>query len=132
MLDGPVAHVSFHIDGTEGTGGTEVLTGAAADAALGVDHGNPARIGPRRLGGHHGDGSGGTVTGTVAALLTVGEGDAVLAYPHGMTDLRGGLVSGGDGVNGSCGTDVGTLRTLGTAVAALVAHLGLHELHQVG
>ena len=81
--------MSFDVDCAEWTCRTEVLAGAAADAALDIHHrymqlfavGSGAVL-------YHQYGSCGTVTSTIAALDAVGQGYAVGFYPYGMSYLR--------------------------------------------
>lgn len=80
--------VSFDIDGAERPRRTEVLAGAAADAALFVHDGNLRRTGRRRIGGDHRDGPRGTMAGAVAALHAVGVDDTVGGDPYGVADLH--------------------------------------------
>ena len=123
--------VSFNVDGREGTCRTQVLAGATAYAAGLVDGGDVGRRLVVGVGGYHLDGTLRTVACTVAARHTVGERYAVLSYPYGMAYLRGGLHLDGNGLDGAGGTHLRAARTLRAAVAALVRHDRLHQVHQV-
>ena len=81
-----MSFMSFHIDGTEGAGRTEVLAGTATDATLGVDNGYLHRMLVGGITGHHLDGSRRTMAGAVAALHPVGQRNTVFPDPYGMTD----------------------------------------------
>ena len=81
---------------------------------------------------HHLDGAGGAVAGAVAAAHAVGEHHAVVLDPYGMADMDGGLLLLGDGLDGTGRADLAATGALGTAVADLIRHGGLHEMHQVG
>ncbi len=124
--------VAFHIDGREGTGGTKVLTGSAADALGLVDSRD---VGTRfiiRIKGHHLNGTAGTDAGTEATLHLVSEDHTVLLDPDGMTNLDGSLLLWSDGTDGTCRADLRATRALWTAVAPLIGHHGLHESHEAG
>jgi hypothetical protein len=71
------------------------------------------------------------VAGTVATLYTIGQRDAVFLDPYGMAYLRRDLDLMADGLDGACRTYLRTTVALRTAVAALVGHDRLHEVHQV-
>lgn len=124
--------VSFHIDGTERTCRTEVLTGTAADTPLRVYHRYLRRIGVVRVRSYHLYGSCRTVAGAVTAFHSVGQRHAVLFHPYGMADLDGGLVFHRNGAYRSGRTYLGTLRTLRTAVTAFVGHFRLHQCQETG
>lgn len=78
--------MSFYVDGTERTGGTEILAGSATNAALCIDNRNLHRFGIVGIGRYHEDSSRRAVAGTVATFYTVGQGNTVLLHPYGMTD----------------------------------------------
>ena len=124
--------VALHVDRTQRTARAQRLARAAADAHLLVDHGD--LLGSRVVGiqRNHRDGTRRTMPCAVAALLTVTDGHAELTRPYRMAYLDGALLLLRDGLDGTCRAHIGTLRTLRTAVAALVAHLRLHERHQAG
>ena len=115
--------MSFDIDGTEGTGGTEVLASTAPNAHFFVDGRHPFLF--ILLQRHHLDGSRGAVTGTVAALHTIGKYNAVFPHPYRMAYLLGTLLLDGDGLNGACGTYLRATVALGATIALVVLHLGL-------
>ena len=121
--------MSFDVDGAEGARWTEVLAGAAADAALLVYDGNLRRVGLRGVGGNHRDGLGRTVAGAVAARNPVGERYAVLPHPDGVADLDGRLVGYGDRLDRPGGTHLRALDAFGPAIAPFVGGFGLHEGH---
>ena len=81
--------------------------------------------------GHHFDGSHRTVAGTVAALHIIGQYHTVLLDPYGMANLRGDFVFVLDRLDGTSRTDLRTAVAFGSAIAQLVTHDGLHQVHQV-
>ena len=102
--------MSFHIDGTEGTGRTEVFASTATDTAFRVDGRKLERVGVLGVRRYHGDGTCGTMARTVTAFHLVG------LYSY----LDGRFVGYGDGFDGSRGADFRTLGTLGATVASFV------------
>ena len=119
--------VPFDVDGAEGAGGAEVLTGTATDAQRLVDSGDVSTEFVVGIEGYHLDGSRGAVAGTVAAFHLIIDGDAVFLHEDSMTDLDAGLLLLLDGTDGARRTYLGTARTFRTTVAALIGHLGLHQ-----
>ena len=111
--------MSFHIDGREGTCGTEVFTGTAADATVLVDGGHQDGLSIVFVI-HHLDGSCGTVAGAVAATDAIGEHYAVVFDPYGVADMDDGLLFFSDGFDSTGGTDLAAFGTFGTAIARLV------------
>lgn len=81
--------MAFHVDGTEGACGTQMLTGSATDAPLCVDHRYLQRFGVVRVGVDHEDGSSRAVAGTVATRDVVGKRHTILLYPYSMSDACG-------------------------------------------
>lgn len=124
--------MTFHIDSTEGACGTEMLTGSATNAPLRVDHRYLQGLGVVRVRVDHEYGSCRTVAGTVATRDVVGKRHTILLYPYGMSDACGRLFLYGDRPDGSCRAYVSALRTLRSAIALLVCHLGLHQGFQAG
>ena len=97
--------MSFHIDGTEGTGRTEVFASTATDAAFCVDGWELERIGVLGVRRYHGDGTCGTMARTVTAFHLVGLYHTVALDPYGVSYLDGRFVGYGDGFDGSRGAD---------------------------
>ena len=122
---------SFHVDGTVGAGRAKGLASAAADALLDVDGRDLGRVWVVGVGGYHQDGGRRAMAGAVVALHPVGQRDAEVFPPDGLPDLDGRLLGEGDGLYGAGGADLGALHALGPAIAPLVAHLWLHQFHQV-
>lgn len=86
-----MSFMSFHIDGTEQTGRTKILTCPAADTTLHIDYRNLWRILVFRYTRHHLYGSRRTMACTVATLHTIRQWYAIFLYPHGMPYLNGDL-----------------------------------------
>lgn len=84
-----MSFMSFHIDGTEQTGRTKILTCPAADTTLHIDYRNLWRILVFRYTRHHLYGSRRTMACTVATLHTIRQWYAIFLYPHGMPYLNG-------------------------------------------
>jgi hypothetical protein len=82
----------LYIDGRERTRGTHILTGTAAYATALVDSGDRGRQVVVGVKGHHLDGTGRTMAGTVAALHAVVHADAVLLDEDGMAYLDARLL----------------------------------------
>ena len=120
MSDLAVYRVAFHINGTERTGGAQVLACAAANATLGIDYGYFGRICMLWVAGHHLDCTCGAVSGTVSALYPVGQGYAILPHPYGMSYLGGRFVCYGKQPYGTGRTDFAALVALRPAVAPFV------------
>ena len=127
VLDFFVNFMSLDIDGRERTGRTKVLAGATAYAPGLVDHGNHGREFVRFVELYHLDGTHRTMPFAVAAFHTVGNGYAVLFHPNGMAYLCARLLRQRDGLDGTCRADFSASVAFRTAVAALVAHRGLHQ-----
>lgn len=66
----------------------------------------------------------------VSAVDTLGNRQAVLLYPHGMANLNGRFLNAVKRPYGSSGAHARTARTLWAAIAALVRHDWLHQVHQ--
>ena len=79
--------VPFYIDGREGAGRAEVLTGSAADAAFFIDGGYSWTTTIVLVKTHHLYCSYGTMAGTITAFDIVRKNQAVLLDPYGMSDL---------------------------------------------
>ena len=124
--------MSFNDNGREGTRWTDILTGATADTDVLVDSRHHGRLVIIRIRRHHLNGSRRTVARTVAALHTIRQRHAVLLDPHGMANLNRRLLNIIERFDSTRRTDIGAARTLWTAIAALVRHRGLHQVHQVG
>ena len=142
MLHCTVNLVALHIDGRERTGRAKILTGPASDTSLGVNSRHhqfltvitflpAAMVTAVSLQRHHLYGSCRTVTGAVAARLTVPDGDTVVLNPYGMAYMGRRLFRYIDGPDSPCRTDLRALGTLRTAISSLVGHLRLHQAHQV-
>lgn len=119
--------MALDINGTEGTGGTEVLAGTAADAFLGINHGNARRVLIAGLRRYHLYGAGGTMTGAVATFNTVGQYHAVLFYPYGVANLDCRFLGRRYLENGAGRAYFGAFVTFRSAVASLIRHFRLHH-----
>ena len=120
-------YVSLHVDGAEGTGGAEILTGSTPYAFALVDGRNHDGLAVM-LVFHHLDGSSGAVARAVAAAHSIGENHAVVFHPYGVTYMDGGLLFLGDGSDGSGRTYLAATGALRTAIASLKRQSGLHEV----
>ena len=122
--------MAFHIDSRQRARRTKVLASAATDASFDIDsrYLQGFRIG--RVGCHHLDRIRRTMAGTVAALDTVGDRHTVSLHPYGVADLDRRLILFRNRQDRTRRTYLGTFRTFGTAIAALVRHLRLHQGHQ--
>lgn len=120
------------IYGTERPRRAEVLTSPATYAPFRVDYGDLDRVGVIGIRRDHEDGPRRAMTGAIAARDAVGERNAIVLNPDGMAYAGGRLVLLRDGADGPCGAHLGAASALGTAIASLVRHLGLHEPDQVG
>ena len=124
--------MSFHIDGTERSGRTQILTCAATDTPFGIDDRNLDEARVIAVRGNHQYGSRWAMAGTVTTIHAIGQRNTVLFYPYGVTDACGRFFGNGYRPDGSCGTDFAASGTFRTAIAAFVGHLGLHQSRQVG
>ena len=124
--------MSFHIDGTERTGRTQILTCTATDTPFGIDDRNLDGTRVIAVRGNHQYGSRWAMAGTVTTIHAIGQRNAVLFYPYGVTDARGRFFGNGYRPDSSCGTDFAASGTFRTAIAAFVGHFGLHQSRQVG
>ena len=97
--------MSFHIDGTERSGRTQILTCTATDTPFGIDDRNLDRARVTAVRGNHQYGSRWAMAGTVATIYAIGQRNTVLFYPYGVTDARGRFFGNGYRPDGSCGTD---------------------------
>ena len=84
-----MSFVSFHINGTEGTGRTEVFASTATDTAFRVDGWELERVGIVGIRRHHGDGLRGAMAGAVVTCHLIPVHDAVLFDPYGVAYLDG-------------------------------------------
>jgi hypothetical protein len=125
-----VYFVTFDINCREGTCGTKILAGTATDAGSFIDSRNIGTQLVVRIERHHLNGSYGTVTSAVVALHAIVRRQTVLFNPNGVTYLDRGLLFHRDGADSPCRTDLRTEVTFRTTVAALIAHLRLHQGHQ--
>ena len=123
--------VSLYMDGTEWLGRTEILTRSATDATALVDGWELYRVLVVLIHRNHHNGTRRTVASTVAALRPVGEDNAVLLRPDCMTYLNARLVFLLDRFDGTSRTNLTASVTFWSAVATLIRHGRLHQLHQV-
>ena len=126
-----MSFMSFHIDGTERTGRTKILTCPAADTTLHIDYRNLWRICFFRIGSYHLYGTCRTMAGTVPAFHLVCDADAILLNPYGMTDLDGRFLGEARQMDGIGRSHLRTLGAFGAAVTAFVGHFRLHQFCQV-
>ena len=80
--------MSCHVDSTERTRRTKILTSSAADTLLYVHYRNLWRIRLFRIGRHHLNSSSRTMASTVATLHTIGQWHTILLYPYSVADLN--------------------------------------------
>lgn len=81
--------VSFHINRAERACRTKVLAGSAADAPFGIHNGDSDRVHIFTVGRDHQYRTRRAMTGTVAALHSIGQRNAILPDPYGMADTGG-------------------------------------------
>ena len=124
--------VSLHMDGTEWFRRTEILARSTTDATAQVDGRELRRSLVIRVCRNHHDGSRRTMTGTVATFHSIGEDDAVLLRPHSMTYLYARLVFLLDRFDGTSRADLAASVAFWTAIASLIRHRRLHQVHQIG
>ena len=124
--------VSLYIDGTEGAGRAEVFASSATDATLYVDGRDAWRTSVTRFGVDHLDCSCGAMAGTVSAVYSVGYGDTVFRYQYSVADLGRGFLLACNRADGTRWTNLRTLGAFGTAISAVVRHLGLHQSVELG
>ena len=122
-----VHFIPFHINRAERSGRAEVFAGAAANA-FDLVHGRHLHRAVRAFVVHHRDGSRRAVAGAVTTAYAIGQNDTVVFDPNGVTDMLHGLLFPCDGLDGTSGADFAATRALGTAIAALKRHRGLHEV----
>ena len=131
FLDCSMLFDALDEDCAEGTSRTHIFACSAAQTTLGVDHGNAGRILAAILLSYHLYCSVGAVTLAVTAINIVRYDDTVLFYPYSVTNLNRRLFSNGNRLNSASRANLLTLVTLGTAVAILVRHRGLHKHLQI-
>ena len=124
--------MSFHINGTEGTGRTEVFAGTATDAAFRVDGRKLERVGVLGVRRYHGDGTCGTMACTVTAFHLIGLHHAVAFDPYGVPYLDGRFLGQRSQMDGVCRTDLSTFCAFRATIAAFVRRERLHQRHQAG
>lgn len=123
-------YIAFNIDGAERTCWAEMLTGTTADTLDLVDgrHHDGLAV---MLVFNHLDGTGGTVSSTVATTDTIGEDDTVVFNPNRVTYVDVGLFFLGDGFDGTSGTYFAATGAFWTTIAAFERQGGLHEFGEV-
>ena len=124
--------VSFYVDCAERPRWAEILACSASYAACFVDGGYPCSELIVGVEWYHLYCSRGAVALAVAAADAIGDGNAVFAYPHGVAYLRAYLLGQCYWLYCSCGAHFRAAVAFWSAISALVAHCGLHELLQVG
>lgn len=124
--------VPLHVDGAEWFRRTEILARSATDATAQVDGRELWRSLVVRVCRNHHDGSRRTVTGAVATFHSIGEDDAILLRPHRMTYLNARFIFLLDRFDGTGRTNLAASVALWSAIASLVRHRWLHQMHQVG
>ena len=124
--------MSLHIDGAQRTGGTKVLAGSATDTTFFIYDGDLERVFVVGVGGHHLDGSGRAVAGTVAARHAVGQRYTVLLYPYGMSYLYRRFLFLCHAADGAGGAYLRATCTFRSAISPFVRHLRLHQLCPIG
>ena len=77
------------------------------------------------------NGSGRTMSCTVAAFHSISKRYAVASYPHCTSYLDGRFFKLVNLYDGSCGTYFGTCSTFRTTETSLVGHLRLHQGYQI-
>ena len=127
-LPNMMCYIPFHVNGTERAGRAEVFAGTASDAFVFIDGGH-LHGAVRSFVVNHLDGSGGAVSGAVAARYAVGQDHAVFLHPNGMAEMDACFFLSRNGLDGTCRANMAAHRAFGTAIAALERHGGLHEVH---
>ena len=123
--------VPLYVDGTEWFRRTEILARSATDATAQVDGRELWRSLVVRVCRNHHDGTRRTVTGTVATFHPIGKDDAILLRPYRMTYLNARLVFLLDRFDGTGRTNLAATVALWSAIASLIRHRRLHQVHQI-
>ena len=123
--------VPLHVDGTEWFRRTEILARSASDATAQVDGRELWRSLVVRVCRNHHDGSRRTVAGAVATFHSIGEDDAILLRPHRMTYLNARFIFLLDRFDGTGRTNLAASVALWSAIASLIRHRWLHQVHQI-
>ena len=123
--------VSFDVDGRERTRRTNIFAGSTADTSGIVDGRNHWRFLVVLIEWNHLDSTRRTMAGTVAALHLVCQYHAVFLDPYSMTYLDRCLLVLVDRLDSSCRTNLRAAITLRAAIAMLVRHCRLHQMHKI-
>lgn len=118
--------ISFHVNGTEWSGGAEVFAGSASDAALHVDCRCGQIIGIS-IRNDHDYCSGGAMASAISTTDAVGVDHAVLFDEQGASDLQRRFLFHTNSLYRSGGACFRTAHALGAAVTSLVGEFRLHE-----
>ena len=126
-----VRTVSFYVYSAERSGRAKVFAFAAAYTALVVNSRHEDCSSVCCCVFHHLNGILGAMFGACTTMVAVGNRDAVLLDPYCVTDMNERLIFLSDCLNSSGRTNLRTMCALGSAVAALEGHLGLHEPERI-
>ena len=112
--------MSAHINGTERTGRTKVLTRPTTDTFFYIYYRNLWRICFFRIGSYHLYGTCRTMAGTVATFHSICQRYTVLFNPYGMSDLNSWFLGKTGEMNSTGRTNFRTFSTFGTAISTFV------------
>ena len=130
FLDFTMNFVTFYIDSAERTRRTKVFASTATDTTFGIDYRYLQGLRIVGILRNHLDSTSRTVTGTVAALLTIAIHDTVFCHPYCMTYLDSGLFFLCNRLDSTCRTYFRTLGTFRTTITTFVGCFRLHEVIQ--
>ena len=124
--------VSFYIDGTVRTCRTQVLAGTTTNTFLFVDDRLLDRVRIVLIDRNHLNCLRRTMPLAVSALNPIGHRNTILMDCNGMTNLDSRLISSCNQFNGTRRADFRAFHTFRTTITALIRHLWLHEILQLG
>ena len=118
-----MAFMTFDMNGTDWTGGTQMFTGAATNAAFSINHGDLRRFGIFGVERSHMNGAHRAVGRTIVAIHAIAQNHATRFCPNRVANLQGGLFLSSYRLDGACWANRGAGNAFRPTITALKGEL---------